>query len=139
MIEVIFGEKGTGKTKHIIDMANSQAKSSRGSMIFIDDDNSYMFDLNSNIRFINAQEYVIATPKTLYGFLAGLAASDFDLEHIYIDGLWSFVHRELDTLEDLFDKIEKLTKARGIHLVISLSSTAEKLPSFMQKYVIRNT
>ena len=139
MIEVIFGEKGTGKTKHIIDMANSTAKKAHGSIIFIDDDNSYMFDLDTSIRFINAKEYDVSSPKTLYGFVAGLAASDFDLECIFVDGLWQLLHRELETLEDLFTRIEKLTNDRGIRLVLSVSSSVEKLPPFMQKYVIHNT
>jgi hypothetical protein len=59
----------------------------QGNIIFIDDDNGYMYDLSTKARFINASEYSITTPKMLYGFLCGLAAGDFDLETIYIDGL----------------------------------------------------
>ena len=59
LIGVIFGEKGTGKTKQLLQHANRTAASAKGSLVFIDDDNSYMFDLNSSIRFINATEYGI--------------------------------------------------------------------------------
>ena len=56
MIGVIFGEKGTGKTKQLLRHANDMAEKAKGSIVFIDDDNSYMFDLSSSIRFINAAD-----------------------------------------------------------------------------------
>ncbi len=100
MIGVIFGEKGTGKTKQILEMANKSVLTAKGNTIFIDDDTSYIYDLSRKARFINASDYGISTPKMLYGFLCGLAASDFDLETIYIDGLLSIIGHELDNLED---------------------------------------
>ena len=39
MIEIICGEKGTGKTKRIISLANGVSDQAKGSMVFIDDDN----------------------------------------------------------------------------------------------------
>ena len=42
MIEIICGEKGTGKTKRIISLANGISDQAKGSMVFIDEDNSYM-------------------------------------------------------------------------------------------------
>ena len=45
MIEIICGEKGTGKTKRIISLANGISDQAKGSMVFIDDDNSYMYDV----------------------------------------------------------------------------------------------
>ena len=45
MIQVIAGKKGSGKTKRILDMANLATKDSKHDIVFIDDDNRYMFDL----------------------------------------------------------------------------------------------
>ena len=91
MIGVIFGEKGTGKTKQILEMANKSVLTAKGNTIFIDNDTSYIYDLSRKARFINATEYGITSPKMLYGFLCGLAASDFDLETVYIDGLLNII------------------------------------------------
>ena len=137
MIGVIFGEKGSGKTKQILNLANGAAKEARGSIVFIDDEDSYMFDLNSSIRFINAKEYSIISPRMLYGFLCGLAASDFDLEYIYIDGLMNFIHTELPTLSEFFAQIDDLAKKRGIHVIFSVSGSADEIPSFMKEYVLQ--
>ena len=68
MIRVIFGEKGAGKTKRIIDMANESIKTAKGSIVFIDDDNQYMFELKHSIRFVDASEFHIDGPNCGTGF-----------------------------------------------------------------------
>ena len=137
MVGVIFGQKGSGKTKKIIELANRAAKEAHGSIVFIDDENSYMYDLDRNVRFVNAKEYDLVSPRMLYGFLCGLAASDYDLEYIYIDGLMRFIRTELSTLTELFDQIERFSALRGINVVMSVSGTAEELPEFMKKFVLQ--
>ena len=38
MIQVILGDKGSGKTKRLIDLANDALKQEHGNIIFVDDD-----------------------------------------------------------------------------------------------------
>lgn len=136
MIQIIFGEKGTGKTKRILDLANRAAQEAKGSIVFIDNDDSYMFDLNLSVRFINALEYGIAGPKAFYGFLCGISASDHDLEYIYVDGFLNLVKHDLSTLEELFNQLDLFTKNHGITLTLSVSGAIETLPDFLQKYAL---
>ncbi|MDO4852256.1 MAG: twitching motility protein PilT [Clostridia bacterium] len=136
MIQIIFGEKGTGKTKKILDLANRAAKEASGSVVFIDDDDRYMFDLNLAIRFINAVEYGITGPKTFYGFLCGVAASDHDLEYVFVDGFLNLVRHDLATLEELFHELESFTKQHNIRLTLSVSGAKETLPAFLQQYAL---
>ena len=136
MIGVIFGEKGTGKTKQILELANKSVQTAKGNIIFIDDDNSYMYDLSTKARFINAAEYGIGTPKMLYGFLCGLAAGDFDLETIYIDGLLSIIHHSLDTLEGLFTELKQFAEKQNINIVMSITGSKQTIPDFMKEYVL---
>ncbi len=135
MIRVIVGRKGAGKTKRIIDMANETIKTSHGSVLFIDDDSKYMFDLKHEIRFIDASEYEIDGPKMFYGFLCGLAAQDFDLEYMFIDGFLKIVHHELDTLEGLFEHVETFAQRRGINVIISINGDPDNVPDFLQKHI----
>jgi len=136
LIGVIFGEKGTGKTKQILELANKSVLSAKGNIIFIDDDNSYMYDLSTKARFINAAEYSITTPKMLYGFLCGLAASDFDLETIYIDGLLSIIHHSLDTLEGLFNELKAFSEERSLNIIMSITGNKQTVPEFLKAYVL---
>ena len=47
MIKVIYGAKGTGKTKMMIDAANATVPEAKGHMIFITDSKRGMYDLVS--------------------------------------------------------------------------------------------
>ena len=87
MVRVIFGEKGAGNSKRIIQMANDSLDQTKGSIVFIDAEGQYLFDLKHAIRFIDAGHYGINSLDMFLGFIAGIAAQDFDLERVYVDGL----------------------------------------------------
>ena len=135
MIRVIFGEKGTGKTKQIIDMANEAIKSAKGSIVFIDSDSQYMYEVKSTIRYVDASEYHIEGPKMFFGFISGMAAQDFDLECLYIDRFMNIVHHPLETLEGLFADLVDFTERTKIDLVISISGEAAA-PAFIKPFMV---
>ena len=81
MVRVIYGKKGSGKTKKIIDLANEAVKASTGELVFIDDDNRYMYDLRHEVRFVNATEYNVTSPETFMGFLCGILAGNGRVLH----------------------------------------------------------
>ena len=134
MIQLIFGEKGSGKTKKILEIANQSAEQAKGSVVFIDEDDRYMYDLNLSVRFINATEYALSGPKMFYGFLCGIAASDHDLECIVIDSFMHLIHHDLDSLKEMFEQMEAFSEAHQIKLVLSLSCSPEQLPEFLKAY-----
>ncbi|MGI6168571.1 MAG: hypothetical protein ACOYI4_02485 [Christensenellales bacterium] len=134
MLKVIFGKKGEGKTKRIIGMANSGVDTLNGNAIFIDDDSRYMFDVSRQIRFIDASEYHIDSPKMFYGFLCGLAAQDYDLERIYIDGFLKIVHYPLEDLQEFFESANNMAEKFNLDIIISVCG--DNTPDFIQQYVI---
>jgi len=134
LIQLIFGEKGSGKTKKILEIANQAAEQAKGSVVFIDEDERYMFDLNLSVRFINAAEYALTGPKMFYGFLCGIAASDHDLEYIVIDSFMHIVQHDLGSLREMFNQMDAFSAAHGIKLVLSLSCMPEQLPDFLKTY-----
>ena len=134
MISIIIGNKGSGKTKRILEIANQAAEQAKGSVVFIDEDERYMYDLNLSIRFINATEYALSGPKMFYGFLCGISASDHDLECIVIDSFMHLVHHELNSLKEMFGQMDVFSEQHGIRLVISLSCAPEQLPDFLKAY-----
>lgn len=136
LIQIIFGEKGTGKTKRMLELANRTANEAKGSIVFIDDDTSYMYDLNYSIRFINATEYSIVGPKMFYGFLCGIAASDYDMEYIFIDGFLKLIRHDLGTLEEFFSSLLDFSTKHKINIVLAASGKKEELPKFLQEYVV---
>ena len=136
LIEIICGEKGTGKTKRIISLANGVSDQAKGSMVFIDDDNSYMYDLGYSIRFINVTDYALNDPDMFLGFLCGLCASDFDLEYVFVDRFENVIKADLGTLKSFFEQLQTLADQHSLHIILSVSKGAETMPNFLQPYIM---
>lgn len=135
MIRIIHGEEGTGKTKQIIALANQISAGIKGSTVFIDTDNSYMYDLDYSIRFINSEEYALTGPVAFEGFLGGLSASDNDLEYVFCDSFLRIVKDAPAALEETFAWMDRFAEAHRLNIVLSVNENADQLPAFMQKYV----
>lgn len=136
MIQAIFGKKGSGKTKRIIDMANERVKVAEGDVLFIDDDNRYMFDLKHRIRFINASEYEIPDAHAFFGFLNGIAAMNFDLDTIFVDGFLRIVSADVHELEEFFQNLAKMSESKKINFAISVSADLQDVPESIRVYAV---
>lgn len=136
MIQIIYGAIGTGKTKRILNMANSTAENIKGSIVFLDDDKNYMYDLKNTIRFIDVTEFPDMTPESFIGFIYGMAAQDFDIEHIFIDGLLRIMRRPIETLEPMLDTLRDFADARGITITFSISGPNSDAPDFIKPFII---
>jgi hypothetical protein len=136
LIKVIAGKKGSGKTKRIIDLANTASKDSRHDIVFIDDDNRYMYDLRHEVRFINAGEYAIANDQMFMGLILGVVAQNFDLGLIFIDAFKKLIKAELSSTEWMFDRLAQISEKNNVDFVISISEDPADLPEFIAKYVV---
>ena len=136
MIQVIHGKKGSGKTKRILDMANNAIKEHKGDIIFVDDDNRYMFDLRHEVRFVNAGEYGSDSPAMFFGFLCGMLAQNFDISVIFVDAFLKLVKTEVDNTEDFFRRLEDLSVKHNVEFVLSVNVDDEVAPEFIKKYFI---
>ena len=132
MIHVIYGKKGSGKSKKLLDMANAEVEKATGNIVYLDDNNRCMYDLKHEIRFINTSDYSIDNTDKLYGFVCGILSRDFDISSVYIDGLKKIVSKE-EHLEKLIKKLDKVFDGINAYIVISGSEDA---PEYLEKYVI---
>ena len=136
MIQVIHGKKGSGKTKRILDQANEAIKEHRGDVIFIDDDNRYMFDLRHEVRFVNAGEYGCDSPEMFLGFLCGMLAQNFDISVIFIDAFLKLVKTDVNNTEAFFARLDRLSKDHSVQFVLSVNCDDSIAPEFIKKYFI---
>ena len=139
MIQVILGDKGSGKTKRLIDLTNDALKSEHGNIIFVDDDKRYMYDLRHEIRFVDASEYPVAykcTASEFLAFLCGMLSADFDLSLIAVDAFKKLVKTPLQDIEmeKFFEDLEKLSNAHKCSFVLSISVSEDEVPEFIRKY-----
>ena len=135
MIKVIYGAKGTGKTKILIDAANATVSEAKGHMIFISDSKRGMYDLEREVRFIDLSEYDIAGEAALCGFIKGVIAGNNDNEYVYIDGIVRIAGKPVSELAAFFYMLEKVGKDDGVTITVSVSAEKAELPDFVTKYL----
>ena len=76
MVQIIAGKKGKGKTKHLLDRANSAIRDSKGSIVYLDKSSKHMYELSNKIRLINVKEYPIESSEGFIGFICGIISHD---------------------------------------------------------------
>ena len=135
MIKVIYGAKGTGKTKMMIDAANETVSVAKGHMIFITDSKRGMYDLEREVRFIDTSDYDIAGEAALCGFVKGVIAGNNDNEYVFIDGVVRIAGKPVQEMAAFFYMLEKVSKTNDVTITVSVSATKEELPDFVAKYI----
>lgn len=135
MVRLIVGEKGKGKTKHLIDQVNSEVKNASGNIAYIDKSMRHMHDLNNRVRLINIKEYPILNSDSLIGFLCGILSQDNDLEQIYLDSFLTIANLEDQDVSTTIDIINKISEKYKVDFIISISMKENKLPESVRPYI----
>lgn len=128
MIKTIYGAKGTGKTKQIIEVANAAVDNNDGNVVFVTD-NDNALEIRPEIRFVNVREYNVSGEEQFIGFLKGILAGNFDINSINVDGLVRITGKPCEELEGVFEELEKL---REVDFNMTVT-TGDKVPSFIKK------
>ena len=136
MVQIIAGEKGKGKTKYLLDMANTAVKESKGSIVYLDKSSKHMYELNNRIRLINVQEYSISTSEGFIGFLCGIICQDHDLEQMYLDSFLKLACLEGESIEETFKSLEAISEKYHVTFVLSVSMNADALPECAKSSVV---
>ena len=136
MIKIISGNKGSGKTKRLIDMTNETAKTTSGNVVFLDKDNSYMYEIDRAIRFVNVNDYRVQSAEMFLGFLGGMLASNYDISTIFVDAFLKLVKIDIAAADWFFSSLEEYGNKHNVTFVLSVSADPETLPEFCKKFVI---
>lgn len=136
MIQIIAGKKGSGKTKRLIDMTNQIAREGAHDVIFLDDDNRYMFDISHKARFINITEYHVSNSDMFLGFLYGMLSQNFDIGSIFIDAFLKVSRKDAADCEEILKAISELAEKNNVNFVLSISVDPEELPEFAKAWLI---
>lgn len=136
MVKFILGAKGSGKTKWLIDNANKDMKEGNGNIAFIDVDDDHIFTLDYNVRLINAMEFNILNVESFYGFLCGIMGMDYDLEKIYVDGIYKVMNLEIKDLEYLLKNLDKLADKYNTQFFINVNYQLKDIPDNLKEHCL---
>lgn len=133
MVKLIVGDKGTGKTKQMIEMINTSLKTATGNLVCIEKGMKLTYDLDHRCRLIDIDEYNIDGYPMLYGFIGGILAGNYDITEIYVDGILKVGNRDLEGLAQLLDDLEALA-GDNVKFVVTVSCDPAALTEGVRKY-----
>ena len=137
MVTLIIGNKGTGKTKKLIDMANAALKATNGNVVFVDHGAKLTYDIRQPARLINAKEYAIQGFDALYGFLSGLCAGNYDVTDILVDGTLKTGGRDFAQFAVFIDRINALSDKTDTRFIFSVSADESEMPASVMETVCK--
>ena len=135
MVKLIIGVKGTGKTKTLIEMVNEAQKNTNGCVVCIEKGNKLRYDVNSQIRLIDTVEYLVTDAQSLYGFVAGILASNYDVTDIFVDSCLKICNEDIVAFEKFLLEVEALAHKSEVNVVMTSSLPAENVTDVMKKFI----
>jgi predicted ATP-dependent serine protease len=137
MIRVIPGDTGEGKTQQLIETANNTLKEAKGNLVYIDGDNSHIYALRHEIRYINISEFPIDNYHEFFGFMCGILSEDNDISHIFVDGLLKMANLcEISNSDELINKLKAITDKFHVKLIASINCDEASLPEFLREFAL---
>lgn len=136
MIKIITGQTGEGKTKKMIDAANTKVTTLKGHIVYIDSSTTHRYALSHQIRLIEASTFPIHSPNDFFGFLCGILSSNHDIEMVFIDELIKITRSSMNELTYFFDKLHKLSEQYNVEFVVGTSCSHKDLPDSLTPYLI---
>ena len=131
MVQLIVGKKGKGKTKHLLEKANTEIKEASGNFAYLDKSSKHMYELNNKIRLIDVSAFPLKNSDEFVGFICGVISRDRDIEKMFLDSFMRLTHLEEhpDQIADCIRQLKDISEQFGVDFVVSVSLDKEELDS----------
>ena len=135
MLKLIIGVKGTGKTKTLINLVNGALEVTKGDVVCIEKGAKLRFDIKPTARLIDTEEYMIADAQALYGFVAGILASNHDVTDLFIDSTLKICKEDFAAFEQLVVELNKLVEKIDVNMVMTVSMPEDKITDTIRPFI----
>ena len=136
MLKLIIGVKGTGKTKTLINLVNGALEVTKGDVVCIEKGVKLRYDIKPTARLVDTEEYMISDAQALYGFVAGVLASNHDVTDLFIDSTLKICKEDRAAFEALVLALDKLvTKTGGVNLTMTVSMPEAEVAESLRKFM----
>lgn len=140
MVNLLTGQKGSGKTQKMIELANQRAKECDGNVVFIKNSHSDTYSVSFDIRAICMADFPsIRNIDEYTGFLYGMISCNSDIEVIFIDGILKQTSVSLENIPRFIERIDNISKKHNVEFYVSISADMNDLKDVdMEKCNILN-
>ncbi|MBQ8848816.1 MAG: ATP-binding protein [Clostridia bacterium] len=135
MLKLIIGVKGTGKTKALINLVNTAVENSHGNVVCIEKGDKLTYDVKHQARLIDTKQYFISDAQSLYGFIAGILASNHDVTDLFVDSALKICDNDSAAFDKFVEETNTLVEKLGVNVVMTSSIPVEEATETVKKYL----
>ena len=135
MLKLIIGVKGTGKTKTLINLVNGALEVTKGDVVCIEKGVKLRYDIKPTARLIDVEEYMVSDAQSLYGFVAGILASNHDVTDLFIDSTLKICNGDVPAFETLVVELDKLVTKVGLNMTMTVSMPEDEASETIRKFI----
>ena len=135
MLKLIIGVKGTGKTKALINLVNTAVDNTSGNVVCIEKGDKLTYDVKHQARLIDTKQYFISDAQSLYGFVAGILASNHDVTDLFIDSALKICNNDSVAFDKFVDGVSTLVEKLDVNVVMTSSIPVEEASETVKKYL----
>ncbi|MBR2189392.1 MAG: twitching motility protein PilT [Eubacterium sp.] len=137
MVRFVVGNEGKGKTRYLLEQANTAIREASGNVVYLDKSSSKMYELNNRIRLIDLSKYPLRSSEEFIGFICGIISQDHDLEKVYVDNFIRLAKITDDEgLARTAEEIEMISSMYQVDFTLSISKDKEELAPALQEKVV---
>lgn len=133
MLKLLVGPKGSGKTTEILDeIVNLSGEKGKNCVVYVTlNPLEYGAVSTRDVRNVIVNKEVINSYNSLYGFLTGLVAGNYDTEYIALDSVLKIGGSNMEDLLNFTKRISENELFRHMNVVLSVScEKKDLLPEF---------
>ncbi len=136
MLKIFAGLKGSGKTKHLIELVNAAQEKTSGNVVCIEKGTKLIHEINPQTRLVDISEYSIDTAEKLYGFVCGVLSANFDITDLFIDSALKICAEDMVGFEKFALEVLPILEERNVSFTMTASVEVEKIPESLKKYLV---
>lgn len=129
MVTLLIGNKGSGKTKKLISLANEAVAKTSGNVVVIEKGAKLTYDVTHKARLIDTDQYKVSGYDVLYGFISGICAGNYDVTDIFVDSTFKICGKDMDALKEFVSKLSDLADNAETKIILLISADESELPT----------
>ncbi len=103
-------------------------ETSNGNVVVIEKGLKLTYDISHQARLVDSDSYGIQGLEAFDGFISGICAGNYDVTDIFVDSTLKIIGQDMKALEELIERMNKLSKEANVNIVLLVSADKSELP-----------
>ena len=119
----------------MINLVNGALEVTKGDVVCIEKGVKLRYDIKPTARLIDVEEYMVSDAQSLYGFVAGILASNHDVTDLFIDSTLKICKGDVPAFETLVVELDKLVTKIGLNMTMTVSMPEDEASETIRKFI----